>query len=507
MCGSAGNLEDGVEEFAAEFVGNPEYSPRWPREPKIIHDALWGTIRLYPWEVAILDLPLFQRLRQIRQTSLVNYVFPGCSHSRFEHTLGVVHQTQRLADAVNAQDSAGPGPFDHNRIRDLRLAALFHDCGHGAFSHISEDVFQHLPDISAATAEGGPYSSANAHEVLSALILISQPVRDYLTQIADHYKVEFQPDRAAQWILGRPEDGNNEFLYVAQVVNGPYDADKLDYLFRDAHYSGLPLALDLDRLWASCEVGTLESGGKRARILTLHREATPLEQILFNKVNLFSVVYQHPKVRAAECMFRGVVEHVHENGLELAGRKLGLATDFLWVTDDRLFAAALELPARDPLHQMIHAMLYRRHFVRALTISKGTIDLEGNEAGYHELRKLNHRRDWTCHQERRRLARAIWEAAGRPHTPQHIWLDLPPDPPIGEADRTFVRMPSGELRKMTDFFPLQYWASLYVNHKWRGHVFCPADCQARVHEAAKSVFRDEFGLGFNALAKELSHVP
>ena len=100
----------GIWEFAEEFVANPRYHRQFPRDGKIIHDPLWGTIKLEAWEVALLDLPLFQRLRQIHQTSLVSYVFPGCNHSRFEHTLGVVQQTKRLTDAVNAHILAvGPG--------------------------------------------------------------------------------------------------------------------------------------------------------------------------------------------------------------------------------------------------------------------------------------------------------------------------------------------------------------------------------------------------------------
>jgi hypothetical protein len=63
--GGADALKRGVEEFAEEYVANSRYRPHLPDEPKIVHDTLWGTIRLYPWEIAILDLPLFQRLRQL----------------------------------------------------------------------------------------------------------------------------------------------------------------------------------------------------------------------------------------------------------------------------------------------------------------------------------------------------------------------------------------------------------------------------------------------------------
>lgn len=222
----ANALVDGIEEFAAEYVANPEYRPHLPEEPKIIHDTLWGTIRLYPWEVAIIDLPLFQRLRQVSQTSLVNYVFPGCRHSRFEHTLGVIHQTQELAESVNRQLRHKEPPFDPNRLRNLRLAALFHDCGHSCFSHISENMYEHLPDMACATAKGAEYHQCHGHEILGALILKSQAVRTYLDELEDKYGIQFGVDDAADWILGRSKQKN--LKYLAQVINGPFDADKLD---------------------------------------------------------------------------------------------------------------------------------------------------------------------------------------------------------------------------------------------------------------------------------------
>ena len=502
------SIYDGIREFAEEYVANPEYRPRFPREPKIVHDALWGTIRLYPWEVAILDLPLFQRLRQISQTSLANYVFPGCRHSRFEHTLGVIHQTQKLGEAVNAQyhpdqrGHRGEPPFDNNTLRNLRLAALFHDCGHSCFSHISENTYRHLPDMVAVTQEGAEYAGCHPHEVLSALILKSDPVRTYLAELQAEYGVEFRVDDAADCILGRSQD--KSYTYLAQVINGPFDADKLDYLFRDSHFSGLPLGLDLDRLWASCDKATHPKTGET--ILTLHQSSVvALEQILFNKINLFTVVYQHPKVRAAECGFQAVIEVIRQgNRCKVAGLRLDRAADFLWLTDSTFFAEALQRPKNHKLHRMIHDILYRRHFLRALTISKDTV--KPDKVAFQELRRLNHV-SLDALKRRRELATQIWTTAGRPCEPWQVWLDLPPSPTLAGADHTYVRAPSGELRKLTSFFPMNYWNESYMSYKWRGHVFCPGQYQQRVYEAARRVLGDELGLCFDKLAGAASHVP
>lgn len=498
-------LQGKVDRFLEEFVANPNYHPRWPSEPKIVHDTLWGTIRLEPWEIALLDLPLFQRLRQIRQTSLTNYVFPGCTHSRFEHTLGVLLQTQKLVDAINLNHESSPF-FDHNTVHNLRLAALFHDAGHSCFSHLSENVYKHYPDIKEVIEEEeGEFEGCHPHEIFGALMLRSEVTKQYLTGLSDHYVgITFDPDRASKWIVGQAANDNPDFLFQTQVINGPSDADKLDYIFRDAHYSGLPLGLDLDRLWSSCKVQREPQSG--AKIITLHQSsATPLEQILFNKINLFTVVYQHPKVRAAECMFQGVIELIaNDNGKGIGGRRLDTASDFLWITDDVFFGEASHRKKDKPVHKLIHEIFYRRHLVRALTISRDAV--KSSPDTYAGLRRLN-QNTIKAVKERRDIARDIWEHAGEPHTKHHVWIDLPSDPPIGEADTTYVRTASGRLRKLSKLFPVHYWAEMYTHHKWRGHVFCPPDYQQKVHEASLEVLKERFGLTFSESAGQSSHVP
>lgn len=499
-------LVDGVTAFVAEYA-HRNYRRALPHDGKTVHDALWGTIRLEPWEVAILDLPLFQRLRQVSQTSLVHYVFPGCRHSRFEHTLGVIHQTQKLTEAVNQHATPGNEPFDHNTVHELRLAALFHDCGHACFSHISENIYKELPDVRSAVARDAYFQGCHAHELISALILRTEGMREYLDELGAHYKFQINVDRIADWIVGKDVPG---FDYLTQVINGTFDADKLDYIFRDAHFSGLPVGLDLERLWASCNTGRVTIDGHSRTILTLHQACvSPLEQILLAKMTLFAVVYQHPKVRAAECMFRSAMDMIRARSGEAGIPRLACASDFLWLTDGQFFGLADRLAKDDPLHGLLHDILYRRHLVRALTISQDTIENLATDPkqkiGYHELRQLNHVNE-ADHGERRTIAEAIWERAGKPCPLHMIHLDMPPDAGTGGADHTFVNTGGGNYRKLTELFPINYWLEMFSVHKWRGHVFCPQFCQAKVSGAAVAVLADLFGLKFNRLAMELSHV-
>lgn len=447
------HLKERIDEFAAEFVDNPQYPVKIPRKGKIIHDPLWGTISLKKWEIALLDQPLFQRLRQIRQTSLVDYVFPGCRHTRFDHTLGVLHQAQKLADAVNGGVLQENAPFGPETILDLRLSALFHDTGHGCFSHLSESIYSRYDEMLWIQDNLDEYRGGHPHEILSYLILTSKPVRAYLQKLGEQCDIVFRPERAANWIIGKPEGNNEELRYVAQVINGPFDADKLDYVFRDSHFSGLPLGVDLARLWVTTEKKYLEP--RKSNILTLDiNSANPLEQILFSKINLFSIVYQHPKVRSAECMLEGVIEYVMKNEGQIAGRDLRSCADYLWLTDDIVFSEATKLPKDDFLHRMIHDILYRRLFVRALTINKDTID--SSPSSYERLRRLN---QFDAYEERREVAREIGSAAGLDEECRlyQVWLDLPKDPPSGGYEDTFVRTPGGELKELERNFSMRFW--------------------------------------------------
>lgn len=496
-----------INDFTKQFIGKQK---AFTKNSKIIHDPLWGTIKLEPWEVDLLDLPLFQRLRQIHQTSLVSYVFPGCSHTRFEHTLGVIQQAQRLIDAVNKHYDPTRQKYEQTCRRNLRLAALFHDCGHSCFSHISEEHYASCADMQAYR-RANPEIIGHPHEIFSTLILKSEPIRQYLEALGKHHEVDFSVDDASMWITGLPADSDEKKYYETQVINGPFDADKLDYIFRDAHYSGIPVGLDLDRLWASCKIGET---AERTKVLTLHQASVaPLEQILFSKISLFSVVYQHPKVRAAEKMFQAIIEDAKEDPdkytFSASGRKLNLnrATDFLWLTDEVFFAEALSRNYDDPMHKSIHDIRYRRLLVRALTISNDTIDVENCEDGYLQLRKLN-QRGVPTYQAKRELALEIINMAGLSAElkQRDVWVDLPTDPSFGEADRTYVRTSDDSLRKVSDLFPIHYWSELYQKYKWRGHVFCPEEYQQKIHEASVKVLSGKYGLKIRKSAGESAHV-
>jgi HD superfamily phosphohydrolase len=132
-----------IEKFVDEYVGTYPVSSI-DEAGKVIHDAVWGTQHLHAHELAILDTPLIQRLRRIKQTAFAYLIFPSATHSRFEHTLGVLFHINRLLKALSENQHY------RNLIEGkedlLRMAGLLHDCGHGPFSHSSKEIFKFLPD-------------------------------------------------------------------------------------------------------------------------------------------------------------------------------------------------------------------------------------------------------------------------------------------------------------------------------------------------------------------------
>ena len=246
-------LSVAVETFVASGLPSPD--DPLPREGKAIHDAVWGTHVFRAWEVALLDTPLMQRLRRVRQTSFAFLTYPAANHTRFEHSLGVVVTADKLLNSLESSrlpDDLAIAPEDRATVR---LAALLHDVGHVCMAHIGEQLIKKHPWITDYTAQlYGQWPSMpepKPHELLSHAIVKSEAFREYFSALQRHYEADFPVlakldlDEIAAIIVGaaRPER-----MYLADIINGNFDADKLDYLIRDAYFTGLRLNLDTDRL-------------------------------------------------------------------------------------------------------------------------------------------------------------------------------------------------------------------------------------------------------------------
>lgn len=186
-------LKSRIEEFVQDQLptGPPEV-----RDRKVIHDSVWGSNIFYRHEMAVIDTPLMQRLRQISQTGLAFYTYPSAVHSRFEHSLGVTVMAARYARNLNDRDPGTPlvsGTPEVGDLAEVRMAALLHDVGHALFSHASEDVYKWRPEI-REILETEEFANANAQEVLSHLIVTSKAFAEWFKEnVLKPYPCEIGP--------------------------------------------------------------------------------------------------------------------------------------------------------------------------------------------------------------------------------------------------------------------------------------------------------------------------
>jgi HD superfamily phosphohydrolase len=206
-----------------------------------------GFIELNEWEWDIINQPAFQRLRRIRQLGLTDYVYPGATHTRFEHSLGVMHVATRMYDSIVARSAAvlksELGYNDDGLRRDrmiVRLAALLHDVGHAPLSHAAEEIMPAKPD-------GTRYK----HEDYTAAI-IRWELRDVIENHQVNANYNISADDIAQLIEGRYGERANfsrRLIFWRQILASQLDADRMDYLLRDSYHAGVRYGVyDIDRL-------------------------------------------------------------------------------------------------------------------------------------------------------------------------------------------------------------------------------------------------------------------
>lgn len=460
------------------------------RAPKMIHDTIHGSNLYYEHEIAILDLPLLQRLRYINQVDFVPLVFPSGNHNRFEHTLGVTVVAEKLLKALETKKIEKIEITENDR-NNVRMAAIMHDCGHGPFSHISEEIYRSYPCIKAIQ-KNEKFYDRSPHEILSYFIVTSEPFKEFVErEINPQYNVELDVELIGNMIIGWITDP--EKAYLVDIINGPFDADKLDYIQRDSHFTGIKMVLDVDRLFYT--ICTVRDQNVRKRLSVDLTGVSTLEQIIFNKMMLYSTVYHHHKVRAAECMFKGIVE-------VLKSRDEGFfseATDFLQFTDYDFYGLKTLVPS---IRERIEELQYRSLYKRALVISQKTIDQDSKERNYSfDIMKLYDKPELID-----TLREAIYEEAKkRCNCSLHdIWVDMPIPPSSGEPAKCLVKMAgTDETIRLRDVFPIDEWITAFNQNKYQGYVFCPERIRKEVSRAAKTVIEDIYKIKFNKYAEIL----
>ena len=234
-----------------------------------IRDPVHNFIPLEKEEARIVNTPLFQRLRGVKQLAMAGLVYPGAIHTRFDHSLGVTHIAGLLAEKLL-------NGSDHEARRIVRLASLLHDVGHGPFSHVSEHILDRFsPKLDSKIKE-------KVHEIVTAeLIRNDADLRRNIGEAPCEAVIDLLQGRHSQPL----ERG---------IVSGPLDADKQDYLLRDSYFCGVKYGVyDLGRM---IECLRAHDTGTETVLAASGSGVAVIEQFVLAKYYMTAQVYRH-KVR------------------------------------------------------------------------------------------------------------------------------------------------------------------------------------------------------------------
>lgn len=269
-----------------------------------IVDPIHDFIRVHDTELKIIDSPIFQRLRRIRQLSGAHLTYPSAQHSRFEHSLGVMHIAGQAAISLKEK-----GFLKTDQIQEIRLAALLHDVGHGPFSHLFEEVLQIKKKIS--------------HEEIGKKIIQESEIGDILS------KSGFDKKHITKLAFGYPK-----YRFVNEIISGSLSADMMDYLQRDGYFTGAEHAkIDHKRIIQSLDVYRTKLALEKSALYSF-------ESMILSRYQMFKAVYFHKTVRSAEVM---MLESIRLADDDCGFTDLNL-DDYTKLTDEFVIAQILALP-------------------------------------------------------------------------------------------------------------------------------------------------------------------
>jgi HD superfamily phosphohydrolase len=550
-------IDNYLEEKYPDFFGPRGVHPVLPlKRIKVVHDNLWGTNEFSWRELAIIDSPIVQRLRNIHQVGLAYLVYPCAHHTRFEHSLGVAILASRIFDAVcersagefqtiaevlaPKRDGAACWEDWRRQLRqELRIAALLHDSGHSLFSHTSERVFQHLSVLKEACRELGNLAGKEkgAGEAISFCLAQSNSVATYLERAKQNliggasgqdYPGDIDLCNVALMVVGRARHPYLQFL--GDIISSGFDADKLDYLLRDANAAGLPLRYDLDRylyavglekevlfddemalqkLYQSVGAPALERIPPQGRARYDHYQAyrlrlpkaamNAIEQIVICKMMLFSYLYHHPKVRAAEGSLERILKRLVVRWRDSGVGEWEILWRFLGMTDSSLYGGDIA-GSDDPYVQDYACRLVSRLIPREIYHLGGDVathadkplfanfvtDLQDKKKSAEKIASL----EAAIGEELVRLKPDLGKTPEDALCRAGVWLDVPTPPRFEDVDELMIRetdrRPGVPLMQI---FPIGQWTQAYTHFRYCARIYAFSEYRDVVVAAAKTAMQ------------------
>jgi putative nucleotidyltransferase with HDIG domain len=381
---------------------------------KAIKDSVHDHIAICDLAADLLKTPELQRLRHIKQLSTVRLVYPSANHTRFEHSLGVYYLAREACSLLG---------IEGQRAKAVRAAALLHDVGHGPYGHQTEGIIErrlgkHHDEVGELLAESRLAAVLEAHDL--------------------------DPAEIAELVEGRGKLG--------QLVAGELDVDRMDYLVRDAHHTGVPYGtIDHSRLLAALRFRDGDLVLSDGNVQTA--EGTLVARALMN-----ATVYRHHVSRIAGAM------------LERAGERLLDASDldatqFARMTDDRLLGALRDCPATaEAARRLEQRDLHKRAIWAKLdAVPESVVSAD--------------------HEQVRAFEREVAEVADV--APEAVLVDTPGEPSMPETSTRVVV--DDEVRRLADESPLVEGLRAAGRAQWRLGVYAPEENVPEVRVAAERV--------------------
>jgi HD superfamily phosphohydrolase len=382
-----------------------------------IRDPIHGYIEITPYIEKLLDTRIVQRLRNVKQLGWTNLVYPGANHTRFEHSLGTYYLASRLGSELSVDER-----------REIEVAALLHDIGHGPYSHDSEGIIEQ-------------YTRRGHDDVL--FLLESEEVASVL----DEYGIK--PSAISGHIRGKTK--------IGQIISGSLDVDRMDYIIRDAYYTGVAYGIvDYEHLLRN--ISFYDSN-----IALYHRGLKSAESLLMSRFLMYPSVYDHHVGRIAGSMFA--------HGLDAAINNDDMSASELQLMDDYELNYRMRHFNKYSA-DMISRLNSRNLFKRALYVGFDSVDK--SIVRYTKIHK----------EIEGELARMAGVESG------YVLVDIPRIPEFEERN-AMVLMENGQLKYLDDVSKLVTITEESYMSDWRMGVYTLPEYREKVGRVARDFFNVE----------------
>lgn len=258
---------------------------------KFIKDPVYDDfLKFSKSELEFIDIPEFKRLKKIKQLGALDEVFPSANHSRFSHSLGVAHLSEKFINTLCSNSN-----IFYNNIKNIKIAGLYHDLGHGPFSHVFDN------HVISKLCPNHLYSK---HENRS-LNIFENIIKKY--NFCNSNFTAYDIDSIKSMI--KPYNDNEKNKYFNQIVNNrinSLDTDKIDYLIRDSFYLGNKISFDYRKLFNKTKL-LYSNKFSDYQIYYHEKDIDNIFDIFYSRYKLHREIYNHKTVKSIELMIGDIL--------------------------------------------------------------------------------------------------------------------------------------------------------------------------------------------------------